>query len=128
MKKLERIEPEGFVQFYQFWKPHKRHTCNSSDARASYVKALLRGADPAEILDGAKGYITFMPEKDKPYIQLAQTFLNKSIYEDWFDRWREHEKRLAEQAQPNVVAMRATPVLPATHFSLQWAQKKQESA
>jgi hypothetical protein len=103
-----------------------RHTDGKSDARQSYIKALLRGVLPDDLLAGAQGYIRFMPDKDKPYIQLSQTWLNKDRWEDWADKEREYQKRIAERAEAsNVVSIKAAP-LPANHFSRKWAERQKE--
>jgi len=98
-------EPEGFSTWWTFWRPHMRHTDGKSDARQAYIKALLRGALPDDLLAGAQGYIRFMAEKDKPYIQLSQTWLNKDRWEDWADKEREYQARIAARAE-NVVQMK----------------------
>jgi hypothetical protein len=117
-------EPDGFSNWWAFWRPHMRHTDGKSDARAAYTKALLRGAMPEDLMDGAQGYIRFMAEKDKPYIQLSQTWLNKDRWEDWIDKEREHQANLARLAdRTNIVSIKAAP-LPANHFSRKYAEGK----
>lgn len=117
-------EPEGFADWWTFWRPHMRHTDGKSDARTAYTKALLRGALPDDLLAGAQGYIRFMPEKDKPYIQLSQTWLNKDRWEDWADKEREYQSRLADRT--NVVSIKpvAAP-LPANHFSRRYEKMRE---
>lgn len=115
-------EPEGFADWWAFWRPHMRHTDGKSDARSAYTKALLRGALPDDLLTGAQGYIRFMPEKDKPYIQLSQTWLNKDRWEDWADKEREYQSRLADRT--NVVAMK--PVTTYKPKFLQDYERKQQ--
>ena len=108
-------EPEGFAEWWAFWRPNMRHTDGKSDARTAYTKALLRGALPEDLMAGAQGYIRFMPEKDKPYIQLSQTWLNKDRWEDWADKEREYQSRLADRT--NVVSMK-----PVTTYKSKWVQ------
>lgn len=124
MRKVKTPEPELFQEFWALWRPHMRHTDGRGDARERYRKKLLEGADPQDIIDGAKGFIHFMPEKDKAYIPLAASWLNKEAYADWCDRWRAYQARISER-ESNVVSMgvRAAP-LPERHFSKVWAERK----
>lgn len=125
MSKIRENEPEGFDRFWQLWKPNMRHTDGKSDARKGYIKAILRGAMPEDIFDGAQGYIRFMPEKDRPYIQLAETFLNKERYDDWCDRERDYQRRMAER-ETNVVQMVRAAPLPANHFLNTYKAKQEQ--
>lgn len=105
--KAREQEPEGFSAFWTEWRPYMRHTDGRGDARDRYRKELLRGADPLDILDGAKGYLrhlTSLPKEKQDFIPLAATWLHKQSYADWCDRERAYQARLAE-AQ----ARRATP-------------------
>ncbi|MFA7282160.1 MAG: hypothetical protein WC100_18915 [Sterolibacterium sp.] len=96
--KVKTSEPEGFADFWQIWQPRMRHTDGRGDARNCYRKHVLMGADPQDIIDGARGFFAFMPEKDKPYVPLAASWLNKEAYPDWAVKWREFQARLAETA------------------------------
>lgn len=116
MSKVKVHEPYLFDEFWSVWRPHMRHTDGRGDARERYRKKLLDGADPHDIIDGAKGFIQFMPEKDKAYIPLAASWLNKEAYLDWCEKWRAYQARMAER-ESNVVAIGAPQyVRPANHF------------
>lgn len=121
MRKVAVHDPEGFADFWCIWRPHMRHTDGKTPARAAFIKALLNGALPQDIIDGASGYIRFMPEKDKPYIQLAQTWLNNFIFENWCDRERAFQARIS--AAPSTV-VEIKPNLPENHFSRRWAARQ----
>jgi len=95
--KIKQAEPEGFPEFWATWLPHARHTDGRGDARNAYRKHLLLGASPQDLIDGAKGFFFFMPEKDKPYVPLAASWLNKEAYPDWAVKWRQFQARLAER-------------------------------
>lgn len=128
MRKIERVEPEGFAEFWAEWLPVCRESDGRPKARIAYTQHILNGANPEDILLAARYHIRKRKEKGSlDWIQLASVWLNSERYEFEAEKEREFQARLS-QAQPNVVAMRATPVLPATHFSLQWAQKNKESA
>lgn len=104
MVKVREQEPEGFDLFWTEWRPYMRHTDGRRDARERYRKELLSGADPQDILDGAKGYLrqlASMPKDEQKFIPLAATWLHKQSYADWCDRERAYQARLAEK--------RATP-------------------
>lgn len=127
MKKLIEAAPEGFETFWAIWRPISRNTDGKGLARDAYRKQLLRGTPPEDMIDGASWFIRNLTEKTRDYVPLSATWLNRETFDGLCEKEREFQSRLS-QAQPNVVAMRATPVLPANHFSLKWAQKKQESA
>ena len=119
MSKVKTAEPEGFPEFWQVWSPHRRHTDGRGDARNTYRKHILMGALPEDIIDGAKGFFRFMAEKDKPYVPLAASWLNKEAYSDWCEQERAYHRRLAEREQTNVVQM-TRAALPDNHFSKRW--------
>jgi len=103
--KTRENDPEGFDLFWSYWRPHMRRTDGRKDARDAYRKHILSGASPEDILDGAKAFLRDMPERDKPYIPLAASWLNKESYLDWADKEREYQARLAARAE-NVVQMK----------------------
>lgn len=106
MKKVRTPEPEGFPEFWAVWQPHMRHTDGRGDAREAFRKHILMGADPQDIIDGATGFFRFMQEKDKPYVPLAASWLNKEAYADWAVKERAYQARMAEQSQrANVVSI-----------------------
>ncbi|TGV15808.1 hypothetical protein EN816_00725 [Mesorhizobium sp. M8A.F.Ca.ET.173.01.1.1] len=99
-------EPEGFADFWAIWRPHMRRSDGRGDARKTYRKHILEGAEPADIIDGAKAFLRDMPEKDRAYIPLAASWLNKEAYLDWCEKERAFQAKLAERAV-NVVPIRA---------------------
>lgn len=106
--KVKQAEPEGFADFWTIWMPHRRHTDARADARSTYRKHLLMGAEPRDLIDGARGFFFFMKEKDKPYVPLASSWLNKEAYLDWADELRKWEADQAEKAAKRT----ATPPKP----------------
>ncbi len=120
-------EPEGFADFWTVWRPHMRRTDGRGDARDTYRKHILRGADPADIIDGAKAFLRDVPEKDKPYIPLAASWLNKESYLDWCEKERAFQLWQAERAA-NVVPIRTVQAapLPENHFSRRWAEQRKQ--
>lgn len=122
--KIREQDPEGFEQFWLCWRPCMRRTDGRKDARDAYRKHILAGASPEDILDGAKAFLREMPERDRAYIPLAATWLNRESYLDWADKEREYQARLAARAE-NVVQMK-----PITNykpkFLQEWEQQKRE--
>lgn len=102
--KLREEDPQGFPDFWSVWRPHMRHTDGRGDARKAYRKHVLDGAEPQDIIDGAKAFIRSLSERDKPYIPLAASWINKEAYADWAEREREYQRAL-EQRKSNVVQM-----------------------
>ena len=129
MSKVKTAEPEGFEDFWNVWRPHRRHTDGRGDARNAYRKHILMGAHPEDIIDGAKGFFRFMAEKDKPYVPLAASWLNKEAYADWCEQERAYHRHMTEREQQTNVVQMTRAVLPDTHFSKRWeamqAQKKE---
>lgn len=117
--KIKEQEPEGFPEFWSAWRPFMRKNDGRGEARTTYRKHILAGAEPADIIDGAKAYLRSLTERDKPYIPLAATWLNRCAYEDWAEQERDYRKRLAEKAA-NVVSM---PVS-RSKFSLEWDRRQ----
>jgi hypothetical protein len=103
--KIQQQEPEGFAEFWAVWRPAMRRTDGRGDARDAYRKHILAGALPEDIIDGARAFLRDMPERDKAYIPLAASWLNKSAYLDWADKEREYQARIAAHAE-NVVQMK----------------------
>ena len=94
--KIKEQEPEGFAEFWSSWRPFMRKNDGRGEARATYRKHILAGAEPADIIDGAKAFLRSLTDRDKPYIPLAATWLNREAYADWAEQEREYRKRLAD--------------------------------
>lgn len=101
MSKVREQDPEGFSAFWSVWQPHMRRTDGRLDARDGYRKHMLAGADPQDIIDGAKWFIRDwmnLPAEKREYIPLAKTWLNKGTYLDLCDKERDFQRRSAELA------------------------------
>jgi dTDP-glucose pyrophosphorylase len=67
------------------------------------------------MVDGAKHFFRTMKERDKEFVPLCATWLNRGAYEDLAEAERTLNERIAQrQQQGNVVPMNV--VLPKTHF------------
>ena len=117
-----RQEPEGFEALWTLWRKYARKTDGRGKARPTYIKWLQEGADPADMIDGAKYHLRTMVEKDKPYINLLSVYLNSERWVDECQEEREFQARMAER-ENKVVSIK--PQLPENHFSRQWASKSQ---
>ncbi len=122
MRKVRTPEPEGFIEFWAAWQPMARHTDGRGLAREAFRKQILNGAEPQDIIDGAKWFLRGV--KDKQYVPLSATWLNREPWPDLCGQERAYQARMAEQAQrvDNVTPIRAQ--LPENHFSRQWERRK----
>jgi hypothetical protein len=114
--KLRTPEPEGFAEFWTVWRPIARHTDGRGLARETYRKHILAGAMPQDIVDGARWFIRSMKERDREYVPLSSTWLNRQSYEDGCEQERAYQQRLAESQEKRIApppASREAEPLPA---------------
>jgi len=97
--KNRTVEPEGFAEFWALWLPFSRKNDGRGDARDTYRKHVLRGAEPRDIIDGASWYLRSLSARDKEYIPMASTWLNRCAYEDFGPKEREFQARLAQRVE-----------------------------
>lgn len=121
--KIKEQEPEGFPDFWSEWRPFMRKNDGRGEARATYRKHILAGAEPTDIIDGAKAYLRSLTEREKPYIPLAATWLNREAYADWAEHEREYQKRLAERST-NVVNINSAQPVTRSKFGLEWDRQQ----
>jgi hypothetical protein len=128
MSKVREAPPEGFDTLWKLWLPHARKSDGPGKARPTYRKWLLEGAEPADILDGARYHLRTMKAEERPYIQLLSVYLNSERWVDECEQERAYQRRLQERqnGQENVVSIR--PQLPENHFSRQWERMKAEKS
>ena len=104
-------ETPEFVAFWDTWRPHARHTDGRGEARDTFIQHVRAGADPRDLVDGAKCFLRTMTERDREYIPLASSWLNRRAYEDLAEQERAHQARIAEAQhrraveQQNVVSI-----------------------
>lgn len=99
-------ETPEFVEFWEAWRPHARETDGRGDARDTFLDHLKRGADPHDIVDGAKWFLRNL--RDREFIPLAASWMNKRSYEDQAEEYRAYEARRqsrikAEERPSNIV-------------------------
>lgn len=110
--KVKPVEPEGFVEFWNEWRPVMRHTDGKGLARDAYRKQILNGAEPQDILDGATWFIRNLKERDREFVPLSQTWLNRECYADLCEMERTFQAKVQankERADNTVVQMRDHP-------------------
>ena len=120
MSKVRQQEPEGFIDFWDIWRPIARHTDGRGLARDAFRKLLLCGVLPADMIDGARWYARNLSEREKPYVPLSTTWLNRETFADLCEKERTFQVSLAQPKESTVVPIRA--VLPANHFLNQYKQ------
>lgn len=107
MRKVNTPEPEGFADFWSIWRPVMRKTDGRGDAREAFRKHVLNGADPQDIIDGARAFVRSLNEEERRFIPLAASWLNKEAYPDWAETERAFQiKRAAMAEQQNIIPMR----------------------
>lgn len=88
-------ESPQFQEFWRVWLPAARETDGRGDARDTFLEHVNRGADPQDIVDGAKWFIRNL--RDREFIPLASSWLNKRAYDDLAEQYRAYEARKAER-------------------------------
>jgi hypothetical protein len=103
-----REEPEGFKEFWeQVWRPHARHTDGRGLAREAFARHIKAGACPQDIIDGARYFFRTMKERDKEFVPLSATWLNRGAYEDMAEAERALQQRVEQRQQAaNVVELK----------------------
>lgn len=115
-------ESAEFKIFWSIWQPISRHTDGRGLARDAFRKQLLMGAEPQDLIDGARWYARNLSEREKPYVPLSATWLNRETFADLCEKERMYQQTLSAPQESTVVPIRG--VLPSTHFLMQY--KKQE--
>lgn len=109
-KTTKADETPEFVEFWDgIWRKHARETDGRGSARDEFFRHVEGGADPQDILDGARCFIRKMAAKGFDYIPLAASWLNKMAYEDLCQDERDHQERVnaaQQRRSENVVPIR----------------------
>lgn len=122
MKKVRIPEPEGFAEFWSIWLPHARHTDGRGLARETFRRHLLNGAMPDDIIDGARWFIRSMTDRDRQYVPLSSTWINREAYIDLCEKERAYQARLNERPAENVFSI--TPQRGQTAFLREFERRK----
>jgi hypothetical protein len=103
-------EPDGFAEFWSIWRPHKRHTDGRGEASDTFAKHLKRGLEPQDIVDGARWFIRGIKERDRDYIPLASTWLNRRDYLDGCELERAFQAKEAAREEQASAQSNVTPI------------------
>jgi hypothetical protein len=114
-----KLEPEGFNQFWLFWRDHKRHTDGRGKCRKEYARQLAEGATPEDILLAAQWHVR--NTKDRAFIPLAATWLNSEAWADEAPKERAFQEY--KPAVQNVVPIKP----PKTAFLIEFERKQNEA-
>lgn len=106
-------EGPEFKSFWSLWQPHMRQTDGRGLARETFYRHVSEGADPQDIVDGAAWFIRTL--KDKAFIPLASTWINRQSFEDLAEQERGYQKRIQERPSQNTNVVRIAS-LPSHHF------------
>lgn len=123
--KVRIPEPELFPDFWAAWLPYARNTDGRGLARETFRKHVLNGAEPQDIIDGAAWFLRNLSARDREYVPLSSTWLNRETYVDLAPKEREWKQRLeARQTErpSNVVHINPQPAQPSA-FLRSWAAK-----
>lgn len=118
-----RQEPPLFPEFWSVWQPIKRRNDGRGEARATFAKHLKQGADPQDIIDGARWYARNLPSGYE-YVPLAATWMNRGVWEDDCEKERAFQAK-AEAKAENVVQMRPAPVSKSKWLQ-EWEAKQEQ--
>lgn len=106
-------EPEGFAEFWELWRPHKRKNDGRGLARETFAKHVRAGVDPEDIILGAAWFLRTMKERDREYIPLSSTWMNRGLYEDDCVFERKRIEAMQPRQAGNVVEMAPAPSKPS---------------
>lgn len=97
-------ESPEFVEFWTIWKPIRRRTDGRLDAKDGFNKMVAEGADPRDIIDGARWFARNTVPGDQ-FVPLAKSWINDGVWMDDCEKERAFQARLSERE--NVVNMQA---------------------
>lgn len=115
-------ETPEFQEFWAVWYPVKNKNDGRGDARDAFFQHVeQRGADPKDLVDGAKWFV--FDGGNKEFKQHAQTWLNRRAYEDGAEEWRKYQRILAEK-QTNVVNINRPQPVSRSKWAIQYEREK----
>lgn len=106
---IHRTKADETPEFKTFWEEIWLDIMNPNDGRGSardeFFRHVDEGADPQDIVDGARWFR--FNGGNKEFKQHASTWLNKRAYEDGAMLWRKHVAGISERS--NVVNISEAP-------------------
>lgn len=107
-------ETPEFIQFWEAWRPYARDTDGRGAARDAFLAHVKAGADPADLVDGARFFLRSI--KDKQFVPLVQTWLNRRAFEDMAEQERAYQRRVADRLTEKAANSSVVVNLPPNHF------------
>ncbi|MNE13585.1 hypothetical protein D3C80_1064250 [compost metagenome] len=107
-------ETPEFIQFWEAWRPYARDTDGRGAARDAFLTHVNAGADPMDIVDGARFFLRSI--KDKQFVPLVQTWLNRRAFEDMAEQERAYQRRVAGRLTEKAANTSVVVNLPPNHF------------
>jgi len=92
-------EPEGFLEYWSLWSPFQRASDGRAKARPAYQQMIEAGADPNDIIAGARWYLRNLKPDERPYIPLAASWLRS-------ERWADDCVKEQRFQSSNIIQMR----------------------
>ena len=118
-------ESQEFIIFWeQVWRKHARHTDGRGLARDAFNRLVKHGADPQDIIDGARWFFHTMKERDREFVPLSATWLNRQSFEDLAEQYRAYEARKQERQRPQEPSPNIVSIDPAKRAEM--AQRARE--
>lgn len=101
-------ETPEFQEFWRIWLPYARNNDGRGLARDAFFRHVTdRGAEPRDIVDGARYYLRSVKEDDKKFVPLSATWINRGAYEDMAASERALRQRIEQRHQAeNVVELK----------------------
>lgn len=105
-------ETPEFILFWDAWRPYARDTDGRGAARDAFLTHVKAGSDPMDIVEGARFFLRSI--KDKQFVPLVQTWLNRRAFEDMAEQERSYQQRVNQRIERPASAVVVN--LPANHF------------
>ncbi|QNP81000.1 hypothetical protein [Agrobacterium tumefaciens] len=107
-------ETPEFILFWDAWRPYARDTDGRGAARDAFLTHIKAGSEPMDIVDGARFFLRSI--KDKQFVPLVQTWLNRRAFEDMAEQERSYQRRVSERLTEQAANTSVVVNLPASHF------------
>lgn len=112
-----------FQTFWDVWRPHARHTDGRGLARETFAKHVRAGANPQDIIDGAKWFFRSMKERDREFVPLSSTWMNRGSFEDMAIQERDYQRRIEDRQQRTTDTHNVVRMPHKTRFQQEWESR-----
>ena len=97
-------DSSDFIAFWTLWRGYQRASDGRGKARPAYQQMIEAGADPADIIAGARWYLRNLKPEERPYIPLASSWLRSERWADDCEKEYDYQARFGNK---NVISMRS---------------------